>query len=192
MVYKKSILNWDDLIGNSDTDDEKSIKQSDERPLGGSSENMESEEVHLCDLAITLNLPRTTLFLRMLSHEQKQRYASIWHQITKLPVGVTVLHNKYTFEYCKSGQVHLHGYLQLSFPHMYYPAGVISDLVKRTKRLIGKKECFVEKYYYPQWEKYRDPLICVKRLLVTKDKENPDEYTIIDWLQYMHKDQEIK
>ncbi len=124
-------------------------------------------------LEITLNYPRTALFLKKNSTQQKALYSKIWHYI-KNACGIPD-ESPFVFEYCSTGQVHLHGYISLH--GKYFIMGAISDIVKSILNSLPKKYCmFKEGSMYVDYERYRCPSCCVQH------RDNIDK-----WLTYMNK-----
>lgn len=127
---------------------------------------------------ITLNYPRTASFIKKLSGEQQRMYIKMW-DILKCSCGMPMA-SGVKFEYCKSGHVHLHGYL---IPSMttYYIIGYISDLVKSYLRMLPKKyQQYNEKCMFSGYYRYRSPSICVQY--------NDDPERFKTWYNYIHKD----
>lgn len=137
---------------------------------------LDKKELTESYLEITLNHPQTKRFLAMNSTKQKALYCSIWNCIkNEFQLDGT---SAYIYEYTKLGQVHLHGYIKLP-PGNFFIAGAISDIVKRYLNLLPKKySLYNSNNYYPEYDRYRCPSICVQ---YTND--------ISAWKDYMAKDQ---
>lgn len=134
-------------------------------------------------LEITLNYPRTASFLRMDSVEQKNLYRKIWSSIRTVCVGFGDHTDDYTFEYCRSGQIHLHGYLPVY--DKYFIEGIISDVVKKFLNGLPKKyNKFNENNMFDNFHRYRCPSI-----LVQHDNLNDVNETkrFHKWKLYMYK-----
>lgn len=117
-------------------------------------------------LEITLNYPRTATFLKMNSAKQRMLYIKIWMILrgsVDFPLaGMEHAHSDFQFEYCKSGQVHLHGYLPI-YKKKYFIEGIISDLVKLYLEGMPKRYSkFSESFMFPELHRYRSPSICVQ------------------------------
>lgn len=135
---------------------------------------------------ITLNLPRSSYFVGLVSDHQKQLYSSIWENMKNI---ITPDSNTdYTYEFCKSGHVHLHGYIAVEKPLI--PVGAIADIVKRfikvyNKIVLPRKACDRLKYnqksmFYVD-SVYKSPAILV-RYTAAKDTER-QQY----WIEYIYK-----
>lgn len=128
-------------------------------------------------LEITLNYPRTSAFVAKPSLKQKELYIRIWN-IIKCACGIP-LYSNITFEYCKSGHIHLHGYIIPSIS-TYYIIGYISDIVKAYLSLLPKKyQRYVDTHMYSEFNRYRGPSICVQY--------NNDVERFKTWEAYMRK-----
>lgn len=128
-------------------------------------------------IQVTLNHPRTKTFLNMSSHQQKELYAKIF-RVLKNTITIDP-HSDYTFEYCKSGQVHLHGFIQIPDEKRVFVLGAISDVAKKYLSLLpGSHSNFNERNMYGKFLRYRSPSICLQYAM-----ENNS------WLEYMNKAQ---
>lgn len=131
-------------------------------------------------LLVTINYPKKTTFDKMLSDKQRLVYAKIWHNIVNtFEIDPEV--KEFQTELTQLGRVHLHGILSISLDK-YYIAGIVMDMVKTISEQFPVK-CWnvVEKFYFPQWERYRGPNICVQY------KTADDSYINI-WNAYIKKD----
>lgn len=115
-------------------------------------------------LSVTLNVPRTLGFTRMSSHDQKKLYIKLFEHmmVCNRPIGWHT-QTMHTFEFCKTGHVHLHAKIVYTPVGRYYIAGLIADLVKAYKRSVGRKTYYDDKCYYPEWDRYKDASICIQR-----------------------------
>ena len=136
------------------------------------------DDVHV---EITLNHPRTAKFNNMTSDEQKVLYTKLFHKmIEKLPVPLCQTKIERTFEYCKSGHIHLHACVIYQLPKgKYYPMGLIADLVK--KYLSQIKQVYQDRNCYPEWTRYKAPSIVCQYF-------NNDQKRREVWLSYIHKE----
>lgn len=90
-------------------------------------------------IEITITYPHTTNYLSMTSDKQKQLLSKIFNRIKGV---IPVTHQavvKYVFEYTKSGQIHLHGYVAIHDSLKLYPIGAVSDMAKVLLSLFPKK-----------------------------------------------------
>lgn len=163
-------------IMESDSESEKIEKYSKVRHLEGLCENIGV----FYSFAVTINHPRSVIFLNVQSDRQKLMYAKIWQQ---LAYSCNIVTKDFIFEYCKSGQIHLHGLVVYKFVSAGHIIGLISDIVKSLLPALGsgknKRESFQEASMYSQWNRYRSPAICVQYLDTDK--------SILDWKIYMSK-----
>lgn len=115
-------------------------------------------------LEVTLNYPRTASFLKMCSVKQKILYSKIWHHVRSFQVqpGMVFVDDDYEFEYCKSGQIHLHGYLPI-YKKEYFIEGILSDVAKLYLEGLPKKyNKFNDVHMFPDLHRYRCPSICLQ------------------------------
>lgn len=163
-----------------------SDKSDSEASLSLGRETPEKEPLPRGYLEITLNYPRTVSFLKMSSVKQKILYIKIWSHVraTLNHPDVIMRHSDYEFEYCKTGQIHLHGYIPV-YTEKYFIEGIISDVVKRYLEGLPKKHSkFNEKNMYPEFHRYKSPSICVQH----DNMSDPVESDRFDrWKKYMIK-----
>lgn len=157
-----------------------SEEQSDER-RESVSEEPDNKDIWI---GVTLNLPRTTSFLNMTTEEQKRKY----HKILKLmlekhPVYGCTIEIDSTFEFCKTGMVHMHCALTYHTLEPMYITGVIVNLVKVYKRLV--KQVYREASYSEKYMRYRDASICVQYYDEYKDCDVTRGWE--QWTGYIHK-----
>lgn len=123
---------------------------------------------------VTINYPRTKAFLNKTSEKQKQIYRLIWHNI-KCTLGQPES-TDFTFEACKTGQIHLHGYIGIKLENII-PAILICDLAKNILKCLPKKYAnFNEANYYPDYKRFRNPAICIQ-----------NSSSIDKWKEYIYK-----
>lgn len=137
---------------------------------------------------ITINLPRTPSFTSMLSSRQKCLYGHLWDSIKNV---ITISgENDYTFEFCKSGHVHLHAIMKIPKSCKLIPVGGISDIVKQfinTYNRVYSNEKAKNKLRYNErsmWfmeNVYKSPAICVRY------RGENEAARLVYWTDYMHK-----
>ncbi len=137
---------------------------------------------------ITLNLPRTEKFNSMLSSRQKDAYAFIWDYIKNV-VNINS-RNHYVYEFCKSGHVHLHGYILLDDSVKHIPIGAISDIVKMFVKVYNRVFSSMNKRNILKYSDrsmwymencYKMPSICIHY----RDKHDNERFQ--EWSNYMQK-----
>lgn len=142
-------------------------------------------------IEITFNFPRTVAFLRKSSEEQKKLYIKIWHHvISPYKLHTTNFTSEYQFEACKSGQIHLHGYVQFDKDPLSLPLVILSDLVKLyLNGLPAKYNKFKEANMYAIYKRYRCPSLCMQIR-----ESGTDEYTdrVTKWKAYIVKDKPVE
>lgn len=134
-------------------------------------------------LEITMNYPRTIAFSKKTSVEQKKIYSILWHKL-KCLFGHN--DNDFVYEYCKSGHVHLHGWIDIK--GKYFIAGLVADYVKSYLRFMPTKFSRYKDFnYYPEYTCYKSPSILVRYrdMEVIEDRVRHEEY-----LKYMLKQQD--
>ncbi|UOF76860.1 putative replicase [Circoviridae sp.] len=136
-------------------------------------------------LEVTLNHPRTATFLKMTSDKQKALYKKMYDIIINRYGPGMCYKSTGAFEYCRSGQVHMHMSLFYCLPHkMVNIWGTIADMARLIHSMLPKKysifneKCMDEKYF-----KYRVPSMCIQFNSLTEEKR------IAEWETYIRKDQ---
>lgn len=137
-----------------------------------------------CNLEITLNFPRTTVFKNAKSDSQKALYLRLL-QIIKCTFGPTTLEEcEYTFEYCKNGHIHMHASLLFNFPHLHIPIGVVSDVVKTyLKQLPKRYSNYQEGSMFVNYIRYKSPSITVQYVSIEDSKRSEIWKTYINKYQ---------
>lgn len=135
-------------------------------------------------IGFTLNYPRTVKFLNATSSQQRQMYLKWFHEFkSALNMGPEY---DYAFEYCKTGQVHMHGYITLYGKH--FINGAVSDITKKILSHLPKSHNkFKESYLHSEYHRYRCPAICVQ--YYTQDETIEDKSGIRHWKTYIKKTQ---
>lgn len=131
-------------------------------------------------LLITMNYPRTKSFVNKTSTEQKKLYSKLFQTLE----GINFLTNnsKYIYEYCQSGHIHLHGYVEMNVETKGSPIGAVADVVKRYLSMLPKKyQTYNDKSMFSEYIRYRCPSICVQYIF--KD----DVEGLKQWETYMNK-----
>lgn len=135
-----------------------------------------------CYLEITLNYPRTAGFKNMTSDKQKGLYSRLL-QLIKCTFGPTGIERcEHTFEFCKSGHVHLHASIIFVFSTIHIPIGVVSDVVKTYLNQLPKRySVYQEGCMHIGFIRYRSPSIAVQYTSF-EDKKRIDI-----WNKYINK-----
>lgn len=175
--------------------EQKATKENSRDPsLGGARLNPVVKKVsqHIVNqgayLEITMNLPRTPTFLKADSDKQKALYTTIFNKTFNcIPMVKLAKHKEFIFEYCKSGQIHLHGYITLNDDVKYNAHGLISDL---TKRYL---ECQPKKYSkFSENKMYtfdNGDTVCYKTDSLKLSWKNNQDSRFDEWLNYIQKAQ---
>lgn len=131
-------------------------------------------------LLITINYPHHTTFDKFISKKQEKVLENIWHNI-KNTFDISPDINNHEFEQTKAGRVHLHGIISIHV-EKFYIAGLVMDMVKTISNEFPAKAWNVrEANFYPLWDRYRGPHICVQY-------KNKDDDYIKTWGEYITKD----
>lgn len=139
-----------------------------------------------CFIEITLNYPRTQTFLNKNSTQQQALYCKLWNRVKNARCVTALQEAGHVYEYCKSGQVHMHGYMRLKYDRPHFVFGVISDIVKSYLNCLPKRyQNYSERHLHYEYKRYRCPSICVQYRDID-DKERIDL-----WHKYMRKTAEI-
>lgn len=116
-----------------------------------------------CHIELTLNYPRTAVFIQLSSEHQKALYKKLYHKVLHTFGLQAIVSDIYTFEYCKSGHVHLHASIVYTFGHKFFIRGVIADIVKKYLNELPKKYCkYMDSSMDTKYDKYKCPSICVQ------------------------------
>lgn len=172
---------WDDILGEDEIDGNS--------PLGGVPAlkyETQDPDGDYNFLAITLNHPRTPKFLQADSRLQKHIYCKLWANMCNV-LGMH-MRKQIVFEHCKTGQIHLHGYIEV--PIGASIPGAISDVVKAYLNQLPKRHMkFKENCYFSQYDqdRYCDaPICCAYRECILPIN---DKGSTAYWRKYMQKDQ---
>lgn len=131
-------------------------------------------------IEVTMNHPRTAPFRKRTTSQQIELYENLWiklcHQVPALTDSQSVM------EYCKDGTPHLHGWLRITYGYAGSVYGMISNIAQIYLRLMPKRYShFRESDYYPSYERYRSPMLCLQ-YNSSEDKERN-----IQWQTYIDK-----
>lgn len=133
-------------------------------------------------LGFTLNHPRTVKFLNASSQQQKNIYTK-WYNSFKNTFAFDS-ESVMVFEYCKTGQVHCHGYITMK--GNYFTNGAVSDLTKAIlKFLPSKYNKFNENFLFDKFNRYRCPSIVVQHY--TPNEDDNTISGIKHWKAYINK-----
>lgn len=84
------------------------------------------------------------------------------------------------FERCGDGIIHIHGCIDFKPLYLGHTKGVIESFARGIlKSIDGRLQLRPDDYYYPYYERYRSPLMCIQ---FTDDAER-----IVTWKQYITK-----
>lgn len=119
-------------------------------------ENLESTLDKPCItgyVGVTINYPPTVRFENANSSQQRMIYAKIWN-IARNAFGMAPLDSSYQYEYCKSGRVHLHGYVSIVGKH--FPMGAVCDMAKSILRQFPIRHAHFNSHnVYPEYQNYK-------------------------------------
>lgn len=138
-------------------------------------------------LRITISYPHVAKFLRLPSEKQKILYHRIWRDLVSAIDPLHILCQDHVFEFGKAGQIHLHGYVELTVDRKIIPIGLVSDVVKSVLMHMPKRyERFNNKFMSSVYCQYTSPPVCV-----SYDFADSSEYEAskIRWKKYMQKEQ---
>jgi len=174
----KSNIDWADILeSGSETESEPCAVLDSTRQNNGVN--------NISHYGITINYPRTTKFLNLDSRGQQILYNKVWHNIVNT-LGVPI-DSKFTFEYCQSGQIHLHGYISINSKHYIY--GAISDLAKAIHRQFpGTRKNYKEGALMPLFKRYRFPGLCIQYYDDYDSNADP-KANFSHWKKYIEKEQ---
>lgn len=136
-------------------------------------------------IEITINLPRSPEFTELISSKQKELYTLLWDEIKN----VITLSNQseIAFEHCKSGHVHLHGYIAIDGDEKLIPIGAVSDVVKRFIVVYNRyckprprdRQRYNEKSMFYMDCCYKSPAILCRY--------KNDNNRLAEWIDYIYK-----
>lgn len=116
-------------------------------------------------------------------------YSALWNDIKDIVDPYA--EESHTYEFCKSGHVHLHGMIRLRSNFQLIPIGGISDIVKKFCRSYTVHVCakdrnsppirYCERSIFYLDNVYKAPAICVRYRGVNEDER------MKEWLEYMYK-----
>lgn len=124
-------------------------------------------------LEVTLNHPRTKTFMNIDSYTQRRCLRNLFLKVC----GTYDCTHTHVFEFCKDGQIHLHGFIHIHTEGLV--VGAIQDIAKvflRSFRQFNHKD-----YFNAEWLRFRSPAICIQY------RENEAEQ--LSWIAYMNKHQ---
>lgn len=140
---------------------------------------------------ITMNLPRSDVFIHMTQEQQMNLYCRIFDRM-KLVLDCGS-RTEYTFECCKSGHIHMHALIIPRDDFKFFFAGAIADIVKKfciyyTSELLKyttniTRLKYEEKCMHYDYHSYSSPAITVN--YHGKNATERLEY----WHKYMRKDE---
>lgn len=134
-----------------------------------------AKEVFQYVYEITINYPIDQM--SMAQHIQSYKY--IWEELKKV---YKVTRDSYFIEYCKSGQAHLHGYIEIEYPanaFKYEDEHFLKDVAKTIFKKLPKKyyKQFHNAKIIPYYRQLKTPalLLNLKNILET------------NWVNYIKK-----
>lgn len=156
--------------------------------LGGTTPDfyVPSNALYKASFGITYNFPRTKYWSFRTSCEQKLILGAVFRKVCNQVDVKRVKTYKMIFEFCKDGNVHLHGIINVRANHkgdLPSSVGFVLDYAKifyrvtRSLKLIHQQ--FNEKRYNSTFCKFTSPPLCIKYL-------NKDDAIVYE--EYMMKD----
>lgn len=131
---------------------------------------------------LTLNHPRTAKFKKLTKDLQIQLYIHLFEFIIAKTPGVK--DSQYTFEECKSGFIHLHGYLYIEHTRSGSMEGLVLDIVRNFFTRMPKRYSVMRMdQFYPLFCRYRSPMI------LAQYRDGSDSTRLETWKSYITKDQ---
>lgn len=137
---------------------------------------------------ITLNHPRTDKFALLTQADQKKVYSMAWSKLLsllRLAHPADLVEADYYYEFCKSGHVHLHGWMLLGNTCQIVPIGYVADLVKTWLNVLPSIKYHNYKHYSDKsmskvYCRYESPSICCtyRYLDETEDIERWKSYCL--------------
>lgn len=114
-----------------------------------------------CHVEITLKHPYNKTWLQRLSAQQKKFYMKAFESLKNVALQ-NYKDSGYVFEYHKSGNVHLHGFIVFEFTQMINPYGLISDIAKSYYAYLPKSSYYNPKFLADKYQRYASPAVCVQ------------------------------
>jgi len=129
-------------------------------------------------MAITMAPPNSPSWNNKQSFQQKKQLLK-WFNVMAMNLN-PICHEKechLCFEYHQNGNIHAHGYI--SFPGVFCIQGVIADLARTYLTL--QKKWYKPDCYYTQYNRYREPSLCIQYMDTVEEQQR--------WITYIMKDQ---
>lgn len=143
------------------------------RALGSPYDNLDDYYSQVYE--VTVNVPLEGLSVV----EQKRVYETVWTELLKKH---RVKAQQYFIEYCKSGQMHIHGYIEMyhhkklcCFDDNYFLEMIARDIFLQLPKKYWKQQ--KKSTYHAFFRMYKTPAVCI----------NMKEILSSNWLQYMTK-----
>lgn len=180
-------FDWTGILDGSDSEESSPSTPKLKLGVGHSlgSPTPKSRGTPKCYLGFTLNYPRTVKFLNANSMQQKQLYLK-WYKSFVNTFNIEP-ESELCFEFCKTGQIHAHGYIAI-YIDKYYISGLVSDFTKSVlSHLPPKHNKFKENCLHTEYNRYRCPSIVIQYYTNDEKLEGPSGIT--HWKQYIKKTQ---
>lgn len=136
---------------------------------------------------VTLNPSNTKVF-----DSSEEQYMQLFRKLlqyihTAQESFVQVIDSKYTFEYCKSGKRHLHGYITVKPKQVISPMGLVYDLSEYVAKLLRRK--IKDSQCYPDFARVQTLPFCIQMVNIDNTVIRPNwTKDIKNWDGYIKKD----
>lgn len=142
------------------------------------------QELHRFFLEITITCPHTKSFQNALPAKQKLHLSERFKAIVVALNYFTIIERILNFEFHQTGHLHAHGLLVLESDRPVLPIHIVVTAVKAYLMTMPKQRgynMYVDKCYFPDWERYKSPMI----LCQYRDISKTDRYN--EWKTYINK-----
>lgn len=127
-------------------------------------------------LEITMNHPRDRAWKLLSIPTKVQVYKTLWNELKNLK---NTTNDFYVIEYCRDGEPHLHGYIQVAH-NAIYPEGLVMDYVRHYYKQLPRsawKQIFSHPYF-EYFQMFKAPALCINHKSALSSK----------WSEYIEKD----
>lgn len=145
---------------------------------------LEDRTLYKARIQLTLSHPRTAPFKRMTSSEQEVMYL---HHFNHIINDVNNIKDSSSFfETSKDGHRHLHAHLYIESDYPFFIEGLVQEVCKAYFKCLPKRyNTYRSCDYYPQWDRYKSPMICCQYVEIN------DLERATAWDEYIRKSQPI-
>lgn len=174
-MTKKSITDWNYVLDVFDLPAEPTAEAQGLAPehLAVPYENLDNYYTNVYE--ITINIPMEGLSVV----EQKTVYELVWKHLLSLH---KIKAEQYFIEYCKSGQMHIHGYVEMyhhantsTLDDQYFMEMIARDIFLKLPKKYWKQQ--KKAVIHPFFRMYKTPAVCI----------NIKDILSSNWLKYITK-----